>query len=53
MKSGHSTSQNMQAQPADLRLALWRYGRNAAKSKDKYQGARLHARNAIRRQQIH
>jgi monoamine oxidase len=30
MKSGHSTSQNMQGQPADLRLALWRYGRNAA-----------------------
>src|SRR6185369_13157626 len=27
--STHSTSQNMQGQPADLRLALWRYGRNA------------------------
>jgi NADPH-dependent 2,4-dienoyl-CoA reductase/sulfur reductase-like enzyme len=30
MKSGHSTSQNMQGRPADLRLALWRYERNAA-----------------------
>ena len=31
MRDGHSTSQNMQGQPADLRLALWRYGRNAAR----------------------
>src|SRR6266850_1160220 len=29
-RSTHSTSQNMQGQPADLRLALWRYGRNSA-----------------------
>src|SRR5437870_6802375 len=30
-RSAHSTSQNMQGQSADLRLALWRYGRNAAR----------------------
>src|SRR5438445_13842008 len=29
-RSAHSTSQNMQGQSADLRLALLRYGRNAA-----------------------
>jgi cyclohexanone monooxygenase len=30
MRDEHSTSQNMQGHAADLRLALWRYGRNAA-----------------------
>ena len=49
MRIGHSTSQNMQGHAADLRLALWRYGRNAVcQIKENTQGARIHVRHAIR-----